>query len=869
MNSSGIKRGLAVSAISALAVAGIPALASPASAAPGDVIQVASAGPARNGATAATEGAVVVLRTSGVVAADLKLIANDLSGVANQSQNNGNQTLAIVGTRTTVLNGATGDSNPNDGLDEITLRITATTPVGGTAAFTVFEDEDTDNAVDGGEARSQVSIQTGGVPTSLEVTPGSQTAPAGTPSSPYSVTVRDAAGRATQLLTAETIELTSTPGGVTFYRPVAGAAPVVDSTITSEEARTGTATFLASAASGQFLINLDGPGSAESTATLDVVTAATGIAAAEFDVVTEADSYAGFGDRGDAVSTPAAVDVRVDQTAVRIDIRSSAPVADARKGATVLLNLTGTGITFGGRPAGTVSTVLDQNGVGSLTITPDAGTIQVGDSIRVQGSGIDTTLTFARARLTSSAPEAQTYVAKAGGSVDITVTARDQFNLPIAGAAISAQRAGANNDAQPTARKVTDANGKATFTFTDARTTPVANTQDMVTFRAYTDAFVPETDPSINSSATIRYTAEGLGQDFTLSLDSVSANGVAYNPADTVIVPLTDGVVSTGNNGTNPIGDEVLALGVLGGDAGAPATVTVDNGGVLLREGEVLLPQGSASESIVLPASALNSIRVAGTKSGLTTVTVTSGGRTKTAQFTVGSSSAAAARNVSVSGPGEVPAKTQQITFTAVVTDAFGNGVAGVPANALNVQVSGPGELQDSDAVTNAQGQLNLNVRTDDNAVGAITIRVQGYPSYGQFGAAANQENSGSPAGGAQGLPVSSDEAEATTTVLPGDTTPGDDPVRIKINAGIDGVSQGKYDVITVTARRAGADANVRLFRVKDGVAKRVKQKVLGEDGVAKFKRADLNGNKSTRYYAIVGKTIVNFADTTKNIWVK
>ncbi|MEV7428212.1 Ig-like domain-containing protein [Nocardioides sp. NPDC092400] len=862
MNSSGIKRGLAVSAISALAVAGIPALATSASAAPGDVITVGSTGPARN---AGAEGAVVVLNTRGIDPADLDVIGANLT----DSEDNANQDVAIVGTPTIVTTGAPGDTTPNDGLDQITVRVAVTTPAAGaTANFAIFEDEDGAGAVDATEARAQVSIQTAGAPTSLEVTPGSQTAPAGTPSAPYSVTVRDAAGRATQLATGETIDLTSTPGGVTFYRPVAGGAPVVDASITAEEARTGTASFLASAASGQFLINLNGPGSADSTATLDVVTAAAGITPAEFDVVSEADSYAGFGDRGDAVSTPNAVDVRVDQTSVRIDIRSAVPVSDARKGATVLLNLTGTGVTFGGRPAGTVSTVLDQNGVGSLTITPDAGTIQVGDTIRVQGSGIDTTLTFARAALTSAAPEAQTYVAKAGGSVDITVTARDQFNLPIAGAAISAQRAGANNDAQPTPRKVTDANGKATFTFTDARTTPVANTQDTVTFRAYADAFVPETAPSINSTATIRYTAEGLGQDFTLSLDGVSANGTAYNPANTVIVPLTDGVVDTGDGGASPAGDEVLALGVLGGDAGAPATVTVDNGGILLRQGETTLPQGSASESIVLPASALNSIRVAGTKSGLTTVTVTSGGRTKTAQFTVAAqNNPNAARNVSVSGPAEVPAGTQQITYTAVVTDAFGNGVAGVPIEGLNVQVSGPGELQDSEAVTDAQGQINLNVRTDDNAQGAITIDVQGRPGAAQFGAAANQLTSTSTAGGAQGLPASSDRASATTTVLaPTDTGTGGG---VKINPGIDGESKGKYDFVTITVARAGADATVKLFRVKNGVAKRVKQKVLGADGVARFKRADLNGSKATRYYAVVGKTVANQKGKTRTIGVK
>ena len=67
MISSGIKRGLAASAVSALAVAGLPLLASSASAAAGDSIAVAWVGPVLNGGTM---GGVVVLKTKGVSQAE-------------------------------------------------------------------------------------------------------------------------------------------------------------------------------------------------------------------------------------------------------------------------------------------------------------------------------------------------------------------------------------------------------------------------------------------------------------------------------------------------------------------------------------------------------------------------------------------------------------------------------------------------------------------------------------------------------------------------------------------------------------------------------------------------------------------------------
>jgi phage tail tape-measure protein len=198
MNSSGIKRGLATTAVSALAVAGIPFIASSASAAAGDSITVASVGPIRN---AGALGGEVLLKTKGVDEANLKLKGTNLTSGPNSPS----QTVSIV-SRSIVLDGANGDSNKTDGLDEITLNLAVTTPSAGDSfAVAVYEDEagGTADTVDAGEARATISGATAGAPASIAISPDSQTTSAGVPTGNYTAAIADSAGNATQLTTGE------------------------------------------------------------------------------------------------------------------------------------------------------------------------------------------------------------------------------------------------------------------------------------------------------------------------------------------------------------------------------------------------------------------------------------------------------------------------------------------------------------------------------------------------------------------------------------------------------------------------------------------------------------------------------------------
>jgi adhesin/invasin len=835
MNSSGIKRGLAVSAVSALAVAGIPALASSASAAAGDTITVTSTGPARNGGDL---GADVVLRVKDgtVVPGDLKLTSTTSSAVG--SQNTADQSASIVGADAPVND--TADS----AYDLITAHISVTTSAtGDTATFRIFEDEAGlagNNTLDAAEPRATVSLTTAGAAAALDVSPASQSTPQGIESGAYTVTVKDAQGRTTQLQAADTIAVNA-DADIT----VNAAGP----SITAAEISDGTATFTATpgaaAPVGARTLTLDGPGAVDKTATLTITKSAV-LDATMVDIVTGADSWDGFGDGN--FGAPNTV-VRVDQNTFRIDIKGGAANANSN----VSLNLSSTGgITFGGKATATVATTLDADGNGALTFTADAGTVQETDTIVIGGS-ISETLEFARAAVSDVVPSSGTYFSKVGGSVDVTVQVVDQFGLPVTSGFVEAKRDGVNAAADATPqRKAVGADGKVTFTFTD--TQAVNGNQENVDVDYFADQFSATPDFSEGNVAVIKYTTDGMGANFVTTLDGTNTEGADYDATDVVVVPLADTVADDEAPAINE--SAAIALST-GGEPNTAMTISVDKDALILAPGETLLSEGSSSVTATLDGGGLLAAgyRVIGTKSGVVTVTLSAANRTETAQMTVAAESdRTTARNVTVSGPAEVEHGTTQIPFVAVVTDGFGNPVANVPVTDLNVQVTGPALFQDSDVATNADGQLALNVRVDADAEGPVTIKVTGIPAANnQFGAAADQLTASSAANSGKGLPASAAEATAATTVKAADVPVP--PVAINLHLSNAG-SMGKRDKIKANADDTAAGLTAVLFRNGN----RVKAHALNSAGDFTFKVRDLNGNKKKTRYTVK----VRATDTTK-----
>jgi hypothetical protein len=260
-------------------------------------------------------------------------------------------------------------------------------------------------------------------------------------------------------------------------------------------------------------------------------------------------------------------------------------------------------------------------------------------------------------------------------------------------------------------------------------------------------------------------------------VDNISVDGTGYNASQVTLNPLTlDGNATSQIVGANQANDEFVQIGIVGGTAGVPVTVSADNGGLIIRvPGGGPLPADRdevADGAASVTGAAGDSYYLIATKTGPINVTVASAGKSKTAAVTsvpvpnaVGGASTA--RNVTVTGPTEA-VSGDLVDFVVKVTDGYGNPVSGVSFG-VNIRVSGPARLQDTSSTSNAAGEISVSVRLDDDADSPVTVSAEGLPAAGgfffQFGDAANTiSNAAGGANNAPGMPVSSNVATATIT---------------------------------------------------------------------------------------------------------
>ena len=829
MNSSGIKRGLAAGAVAALAVTGLPFLASSASAAPGDSIAIGSVGPIRN---ANDDGGKVVLKTKGVDPTKLELAASSLAGTPNTP----NQTVDIVGTPTIVANAATGDSDPKDGLDEITLYITATTPAANSPiAFAIFEDEGaTPNGnVDAAEPRVQFTATTAGAPASVDISTRQPATAVGSPVS-FSVEVKDAAGNLTQLLDGEEFDVTGS----------AGAGVPASTVLDDEDFVTGKASVTATpTAGGTQTVTVAGGNPPAATVndsqSVTVYENAT-ISADEFALNTGADTWedgvTGFG---------GTTEVRVDQNQVTFvfagkDLDATPGPEDAGKIVGLMLD-SDDGVTFNGTNPATapggmvvVPVLLDAAGKGSTTVALGGVTADAEWTFAAPASSIGaTTVQMTRAEADSVSADKPVYVSQVGGATAVTVTVNDQFGNPIGAPAQVSITRGTRNGSTTTARQTVDAAGKATFTLPDAGT--AAGVEDL-DLNLYSDQFDPTADTT-TAAATINYTVDGQGADFTVT-------GATEVATATQIRPLNDSDTSdTDETGATAKAD-AATINIAGATAGTPATITVDNGALILTGSETNLNQGSASETITLTGGA-GSFRVVGTKHGVVTVTIENGGRTKTVKLTVAPSAIASnvvatARNVAVEGPESAQAGDVAV-FEVTVTDAFGNPVAGYDAGDLNITANGPGNVQSTDAATDANGVLRVNVLLTDNASSNVTLRVTG--TAGQFGSKADEVNGTA----ALGLSASVNTASATieNVVNLRDLEEAVEEAQEAVDEAQDAVDAANDDLAVAKAERKVAQQEVKAAKKDLKKAKKQKKGVKAAQKALRAAKGDLTVAKA------------------------
>ncbi len=343
-----------------------------------------------------------------------------------------------------------------------------------------------------------------------------------------------------------------------------------------------------------------------------------------------ADDWNGFG-HGDA--TPTVTAVRVDQSSVRIDFKSTDAAQDGNTTVTLTVNgdmaaapAGASDITFGGKKSTTVSTVLDANGVGSVTITPDAGTIQDGDTLKISGSFAQT-LEFQRAAVKDVYPVAATYFSADNGTVDVSAEVLDQFGLPVAAGFIEAKRNGT-----PEHRHHRAAQGGRDRRHGDLhvhRRQRGQRRHGRLVLQLLPGQHVraPDANNNVSDPAQIKYSATGMGSDFNTTLDTQNTGAPGYKASDVSVIPLADANANVAN-GLALQGDESVDLAVTGLESSVPVTVSVDNGARILKN-SIKLSDGKSSIETTTTAGGLlpAGYTIIGTKSGVVTVTVTSAKR--------------------------------------------------------------------------------------------------------------------------------------------------------------------------------------------------------------------------------------------------
>lgn len=803
MNSSGIKRGLATTAVSALAVSGIPFIASSASAAVGDAITIVSVGPVRN---SAGPGLEIQATLKGVTAGSVKIADKALG--SDIQPDTLTQDIGTLSLGDPIPSGSDRDSNKTDGLAEQIFIVSAVTTAadGGTFEFALFEDEANPDVVDDTEARAQVTGITSGAPVAVEASPSLQNAAKDVDSGDFTLTLRDNAGRISQLSGSEEIRLAkaSGPGTVSFDPEGTVTSPIS----ATEVGRDGKVAFVASAnAEGLHVIragvyanaNTDPAVTPESFGTnvnLNVSGSsadAQSIAPTEFNLVTGADNRDGY----DKTSTSA--NVRQDQNAVTVEIKD---VSQANK----IITLTATSaaapnaVTFGGKTFQTQTTTLNAQGVGSVTFTADAASIQTGDSFTIDGPALFNaaapagfpaegfTVNYNGASLATSSVDADqtVYISGFGGTVTPVVTVKDQFGNPVTNAFVSYEiTSGPNDTNTESARVKTNDQGQVTFSITDTKATATNQADGGLTFRVYANEF-DASSVIQDTGSRIDYSATGQGADFLVSVDNQVPGGTVYNPA---INPLTDTVATNGyaniapnttdgsaNANTEDSRDEFAEVRIAGGTPGVAATVSVDGGALVLLPGETQLSQGSASAT----GTVADTFRIIGTEAGTVNITVTSGGKTQTATLAVRtlsqSTSTAAndngaddlaqapqtARNIAVSGP-DGAVSGDVVSFVVTITDAFGNPVRGFSPNNISTQLLGPADLEGNSGASNAAGEITYTVELDQDAARDISFQVTA--TGADFGAAANRLTAASTTNDGTGLSASVNVANAEVSV--------------------------------------------------------------------------------------------------------
>jgi hypothetical protein len=553
--------------------------------------------------------------------------------------------------------GLTADSAGNVGYG---FRINLTPDKAGTYSILVSTKSGTTlDPYAAGDANVTYSVSTAAATSKvvLAAVTGSSTANGDGQGQVFKATISDAAGTASQLSAGETITLSSdktstvigqvtqSSGSVSFG--TAGASSVLD----SGDFTNGVAYFMvkdATATAVTAAITATGSGLLSSTVTSSVTattvvagTTTTGTIGDPAGAVRPGSGHVGVGTAGATVTDTAATTATSHAYLLTL-----AGITAATKIETIVTDTSGkitgvAGLAYSGTATSTAA------GLVSISVTATLST--AGQSFiwtANLGTDAQVTVTSATAAASTTALTGGTpttiYQAH-GASSALTAVVKDQFGAVVANSVVEVSTTGRNASTAVTSL-ATDANGRVSYTRTDAGTSASANKQDVVTFNGA---------GSTNPTVTINYGSTAVGSiTCTNGNELDTATSVTYRDIS------SDDGAEEGAQAlcTVTVKDANGAIMV-----GVPVTTTTTSAGAAVLSTSATLYTGSAGT--VSPS-------VYAWTTGAKTFTVTAGAVTNTETVNYHQETATEVRSISVVADGN--------RHLVTAKDRFGNVVPGV-----------------------------------------------------------------------------------------------------------------------------------------------------------------------------------------------
>jgi hypothetical protein len=554
----------------------------------------------------------------------------------------------------TVLTAGSATNSITGSVTKASIATVSFTPrVAGTYKVLLWSDDatsgNTDGTLDGAERSTTISIVAAGAPTAVKITSiASSVAGLAVGSSTYSnnegaaylVTLTDAAGNTTIPGVGEVIAVTASNG-------------------TASDASLTTADFNAA---GQAFIQVYGGAKGLNTLTVTPGGALSSITAVTDSSVTFGTAPSVGGSKlyvanttGVALGAGSALTsfTGASNTATFAVGTSLSMRAYAAAGEYTAVQITDTSGGLTARAGTTWSVPVtsgSSTGYGAFSVATTG--ISAGSAVVVTLSSAATatshSVTFTAAASAIDAASTLTPAASSlvvAGGVTLTLTAVDQFGLPVVGAAVSWSRAGRNATTVSSAN-VTNADGIATYTYTDTSTSTTSLTDTVSAVASFNGASVTET-------ATVTFGTSNAVGSLTVTASPTLTSGSATSAIDTSYLGADNTTATVSVTVKNAAGSLL---------AGVPVTWTTSN-----AKSGILVADGVNYATTYSDASGVATTKVYGwTAPGATTVTATAG--TATATTIVNFVNAAAdARAIAVKADGGL--------VSATVTDRFGNVV--------------------------------------------------------------------------------------------------------------------------------------------------------------------------------------------------